>query len=334
MTERRKIELRAGGIDAGGEVRPLLSGEVHYWRHNPHDWPGVLDRIVGLGLRIICTYVPWSVHEIRRDEFDFGQLDPRRDLSKFLGLAHQRGLWVLVRPGPHINAELTGFGYPQRILDDPEIKAVTSTGNAAVLPQPPKVFCIPSYASEKFYLEVGRYFDALAPILRKHLWPEGPVVGIQSDNECSFLFRTAPYDLDYHPDAGVGWSDFLARRRSADGDEEEQESPAPRAVMPTSYDPQKEQDLGLYIDWAHFKEELIAGSLDRLLDMWRERGIDGLMTFHNFPPSRLKSPLNVPRVEQTHDVAGTDAYLQRHQYDQLRKRLLALVGQSLSLIHI
>ena len=47
-------------------------------------------------------YVPWNYHETEQGNFDFSG---GRDLEKFLAMAHDIGLLVILRPGPYICAE-------------------------------------------------------------------------------------------------------------------------------------------------------------------------------------------------------------------------------------
>src|SRR5690349_17798004 len=102
-----RVGLARGGIVLAGEVVPLYSGSVHYWRLERSAWRDALVATRDLGARLVDTYVPWGVHEVRPGVFDFGEEDPRRDVVAFLRLAHELGLFAVVRPGPHINAELT-----------------------------------------------------------------------------------------------------------------------------------------------------------------------------------------------------------------------------------
>ena len=62
-----------------------------------------------MGLNCISSYVPWILHEEKEGEFNFsGNLD----LSAFLDLCAEKGLYVFIRPGPYIMAEMKKEGIP------------------------------------------------------------------------------------------------------------------------------------------------------------------------------------------------------------------------------
>ena len=108
-----KVEVKNYKIVVGKKEIPLISGEVHYWRIHPNHWTEILDRVGGMGLKVISTYVPWDYHEYKRGKFDFtGKTDPSRDLQKFLKLTQKKGFWVVIRPGPYIYSEWPHDGAP------------------------------------------------------------------------------------------------------------------------------------------------------------------------------------------------------------------------------
>jgi len=57
------VELTKNGLLINGEEVPVYSGTVHYWRLERERWPLILDRVRSLGLNMVETYIPWSVHE-------------------------------------------------------------------------------------------------------------------------------------------------------------------------------------------------------------------------------------------------------------------------------
>jgi len=109
----RKVRVAKNQIYVGQKSIPLLSGEVHYWRLNPHYWKPVLRQVRDLGLKVVSTYVPWDYHEHKRGQFDFtGRTDKTRDLRGFLELTRREGFSVIIRPGPYIYSEWPNDGVP------------------------------------------------------------------------------------------------------------------------------------------------------------------------------------------------------------------------------
>ena len=188
---------------------------MHYWRLSPDSWRTGLRELKGLGLPIVETYAPWGVHEPEPGVWDFGETDPRKDLGRFLDLAAEEGLYAFVRPGPHINAEMTYFGLPRHIVHDPQMQARSPSGRPVFLFFPPRMFPVPSHASEAYHAAVHTWFAQLTPILAPRVHsasqPEGNVVLLQVDNEVGYFFRNGPFCQDYHPDALALWREFLTR---------------------------------------------------------------------------------------------------------------------------
>ena len=96
------IYLEGSQSEKEGKEIPLYSGSIHYWRMDPETWETALINAKNMGFSIVETYIPWGVHEPERNEFDYGKKDPRKDLNKFLDICEKVGLYVIVRPGPHI----------------------------------------------------------------------------------------------------------------------------------------------------------------------------------------------------------------------------------------
>lgn len=108
-----KVEIKKQTIWVGKKEVPLIAGEVHYWRLNPHYWPEVLKRVREMGLQILSTYIPWDYHEYKRGSFDFsGATDEARNLKAFLELTRKEGFWLIIRPGPYIYSEWPHDGVP------------------------------------------------------------------------------------------------------------------------------------------------------------------------------------------------------------------------------
>ncbi|NUQ78151.1 MAG: beta-galactosidase [Polyangiaceae bacterium] len=333
----RGVRLVPGGLSVGGEPVPLYAGSVHYWRLDPRDWRACLEATKALGARLVDLYIPWNVHETAPGQFDFGRTDARRDVASFLRIAHEVGLYAIARPGPHINAELTYFGIPERIIWDPPCQARSRSGHPVMLPMLPFAFPVPSYASEAFHDEVARYFQALGPVIGPLLYPAGPIVLVQIDNEGALYFRDGAYDQDYHPDAIRHYRHFLREKyrsiealrsaysASAQGKAEGEDPGSEKSPKsggeegdgelrfasispPVEFDAQTPGDLARQLDWSEFHEHLLATAFARFDKALEGAGISGLPTSHNLPPGQDATPLNAARVGRAVDLVGLDYY--------------------------
>jgi beta-galactosidase len=312
---RRAIERAAlckEGIRLGARVVPLLAGSVHYFRLESHDWRPALEGVRSLGLRLVDVYVPWSVHERAPGEYDFGEHDTKLDVVGFLRIAAELGLYAIVRPGPHVNAELTQFGIPERVLWSPDCQARSAGGKPVVLPVPPLAFPVPSYASEAFHTEVLQWFSAVGSELAALCWPKGPIVMLQVDNEGAMYFRDGVYDQDYHPDAIARYRRFLQHKyrsvallREAHADE---------AATFTAIEPPRRMtadnadELTPHLDWAEFQEVLLANAFERMREALTTSSLGNLPTSHNLPLSEGLTPLDPERVGRAVDLIGLDYY--------------------------
>ncbi|MER6358549.1 beta-galactosidase, partial [Streptomyces sp. NPDC001634] len=88
----------------------LWSGEVHPFRlPSPSLWRDVLQKLRAFGYNTISVYVSWNYHSPAPGSYDFTGV---RDLDLFLRTAAEVGLYVTLRPGPYINAEVDAGGFP------------------------------------------------------------------------------------------------------------------------------------------------------------------------------------------------------------------------------
>jgi len=307
-----RVTLSPHGLDLGeGEILPLWAGAMHYWRHPQRDWRAGLEAMRAMGLRVVDTYVPWGVHEIAPGEFDFGEKSARHDVAAFLELAHEIGLRCVLRPGPHINAELTFFGLPERIVWDPECQARTPGGHPVMLPMLPVAFPVPSYASDAFLEETARWYRAVGAQLSRLRWPDGPIVLVQVDNEGALYFRDGVYDQDYHPDALHAFRGFLRAkyrhlRALRDAWSDDLVSFA-TVEPPRRFDARAVSDLARHVDWTEFHEQLLSTGMERMAAALVDAGFDGLPTTHNLPLGEAATPLNPARMTAI-DLLGLDYY--------------------------
>ncbi|WP_460069481.1 glycoside hydrolase family 35 protein [Streptomyces sp. YKOK-I1] len=155
------LTTTADGFLLHGTPFRILSGALHYFRVHPDQWPDRLRKARLMGLNTVETYLPWNLHEPTPGTLD---LDGLLDLPRFLRLAQQEGLHVLLRPGPFICAEWDGGGLPYWLTSDPDIRLRTS--------------------DPRFTDAFDRYLDLLLPALLPYMAASGgPVIAVQVENE-------------------------------------------------------------------------------------------------------------------------------------------------------
>jgi beta-galactosidase GanA len=88
----------------------VWSGEFHPFRlPSPSLWLDILQKMKASGYNAVCMYFNWSYHSPAPGVYDFTGV---RDMDLVLDMAAETGLFVLTRPGPYINGELNGGGFP------------------------------------------------------------------------------------------------------------------------------------------------------------------------------------------------------------------------------
>ncbi len=162
-TERPAATLThaRGTLLREGRPHQILSGSLHYFRVHPEQWADRLNRLAPLGLNTVDTYIPWNFHERAPGDVRF---DGWRDLNRFVRLAQDTELDVIVRPGPYICAEWDNGGLPVWLTGTPGMRLRT---------------CHPP-----FLAAVESWFDELIPrIAAVQADRGGPVVAVQIENE-------------------------------------------------------------------------------------------------------------------------------------------------------
>ena len=103
-----------------GKRTYLWSGEFHYFRlPSQGEWLDVLQKMKAGGFNAVSIYFDWGYHSPAPGVYDFTGV---RDVDKLLDMAAQLGIYVIARPGPYINAEVDGGGFPAWLHNE-----VTST---------------------------------------------------------------------------------------------------------------------------------------------------------------------------------------------------------------
>ncbi|KAF7365411.1 Beta-galactosidase [Mycena venus] len=156
----------------------ILSAEFHPWRlpGNPDIWADVLQKIKANGFNTVSFYVNWALHFPTPDtnggngDFEAGTY---RDIERFIQEGKKAGLWMIARPGPYINGETTGGGFPGWVGN---VAGSLRTNN-------------PNYTQAWV-----PYMTAISKIIaRNQITNGGPIILVQAENEFSAGPTQSPY---------------------------------------------------------------------------------------------------------------------------------------------
>ncbi|MDX2521192.1 beta-galactosidase [Streptomyces stelliscabiei] len=159
-------------VRVDGKPLYIWGAEFHYFRlPSPDAWRDVLQKIKAGGFNAVSLYFDWGYHSARPGSYDFTGVS---DVERLLDEAERTGLYVVARPGPYINAEVSGGGFP----------AWRKT-RAGV-----------NRTSEEGYLKDAReWMSRINPIIARHQLTRGTgsVILYQVENE----YQGGRHDADY-----------------------------------------------------------------------------------------------------------------------------------------
>lgn len=106
---KNDFRVKDNAFQLNGKPFRLICGEMHYPRIPQEYWRDRMRRAKAMGINTLSTYVFWNIHERQPGVFDFtGQAD----LARFIRIAQEEELYVILRPGPYVCAEWDFGGYP------------------------------------------------------------------------------------------------------------------------------------------------------------------------------------------------------------------------------
>ena len=172
--QERSFTIGSNTFLKDGKAFRYVSGSLHYFRIPREYWEDRLRKVRAAGLNAIQVYVEWSYHQPQYNEYRF---EEQYDIVKFIEMAQENDLLVLLRPGPFIDAERDMGGFPFWLLNkNPAMKLRSSD---------------PQYLHY-----VDEWFSVLLPRLRPLLYRNGgPIIMVQSENE--YGSYTSKPDTDY-----------------------------------------------------------------------------------------------------------------------------------------
>ncbi|KAK7205085.1 hypothetical protein BZA70DRAFT_295563 [Myxozyma melibiosi] len=99
----------------------IISGEFHYWRMPSQSmYLDVFQKMRAMGLNTVSLSFNWGYHHVRKDKLLF--VGVGRDVQALFEAAQRAGLYVIVRPGPYIDAQASAGGIPAWLLNSKNIE--------------------------------------------------------------------------------------------------------------------------------------------------------------------------------------------------------------------
>ncbi|KAF2186132.1 glycoside hydrolase family 35 protein [Zopfia rhizophila CBS 207.26] len=154
-----------------GERVFLFSGEVHPFRLPvPSLWLDVFQKIKALGFNCVSFYLDWALLEGKPGSFTAEGVFA---LEPFFEAAQTAGIWLIARPGPYINAEASGGGFPGWLQ---------------------RVHGLLRSTSPRFLEATDNYIANVGAIIAKaQITNGGPVILYQPENEYYMNFPDGQY---------------------------------------------------------------------------------------------------------------------------------------------
>ena len=204
------VTYENGKIIINGKPVLLLCGEIHYYRLTPDQWEDRLDRLQECGMNAVATYVPWVLHEMIEGNIDMhGKTEPRLNLDAFIRLCQSRELYVFLRPGPFIMAEMKNDGIPFWVYDKyPDALPISFDGDSPTTPTL-------DYSNAGFLSAVKNWYRACMGLAAKYMYPNGKVIMIQLDNEIGMLSWVSNRP-DLNDGVLKGFAGFIGEKPSTD----------------------------------------------------------------------------------------------------------------------
>lgn len=152
----------------------IRAAAVHYFRlPGEYLWRDRLSKLQFAGYNTIDMYIPWGYHSHKRGQFDFSGM---KDINNLMKIAGDLGLFIIARPGPYINAELSRGGFPGWLMADKNIVLRNRKDGAYIY-------------SEKYMEYVREWYKEVIPRINK----ADNVIALQVENE----YYTDEMEEDY-----------------------------------------------------------------------------------------------------------------------------------------
>ncbi|SMR58814.1 unnamed protein product [Zymoseptoria tritici ST99CH_1E4] len=157
-------------IFINGDRVMLYSAEFHPFRLPvPSLWLDVFQKIKSMGYNTVSVYFDWALVEGKPGNYTAEGIFA---LEPFFEAAKTAGIYILARPGPYINAEVSGGGFPGWLQRTPGRLRTTDKGYID--------------ATENYIANIGKSIAAA------QITNGGPVILVQPENEYSGAAKNVP----------------------------------------------------------------------------------------------------------------------------------------------
>ena len=137
----------------------IFSGEFHPFRLPvPGLWLDVFQKVKALGFSAVSFYTDWALHEGKQGDFTARGVFA---YDRFFQAASDAGIYLIARPGPYINAEVSGGGFPGWLQ---RLNASERTINYVQY-------------TENYVMNIGKI------LARAQITNGGPIILVQPENE-------------------------------------------------------------------------------------------------------------------------------------------------------
>ncbi|OTA54670.1 glycoside hydrolase family 35 protein [Hypoxylon sp. EC38] len=144
-----------------GERAMIMSGEFHPWRLPvPSLWLDIFQKVKAMGFNCVSFYSNWALLEGKPGNFSAEGVFA---YDQFFEAATKAGVYLIARPGPYINAEVSFGGFPGWLQ---RVKGHLRTSDEDYLA-----------ATDNYAAQIG------AIIARAQITNGGPVILYQPENE-------------------------------------------------------------------------------------------------------------------------------------------------------
>ncbi|MDD3013825.1 MAG: beta-galactosidase [Candidatus Gastranaerophilales bacterium] len=157
----------------------VRSAALHYFRiPGANSWKDRLSKIKACGYNTVDLYFSWAYHSKEPNVYDFTDI---RDIRTLLDLTVELGLYIIARPGPYINAELSAGGLPTWLFNIPDmVLRNREDGNYKY--------------SNSFMHAVKEWYSRIIPILNEYQ----NIIAFQIENEYSTNEAEPDYIQELH----------------------------------------------------------------------------------------------------------------------------------------